>query len=212
MKYLFRTSDQTRYMFPWWQLLFLSIYYTNFFSLLFWHNLFYFFLLFFLPCPRYLGWTCPRIHFSWREEQADCVIYEQAVLFMKTCSCYCSMCYFLTSEAGSLCVEHELPAVFKRKSPPSTWHTGTFLLSCFPTSFCGCTDSTKHVLHLWKSIFLSVCHIWGLLFCLPSASGKLPAPLRDLWGWAVATGSFLALPLCLPTVLTFLPVMHTRYS
>lgn len=67
----------------------------------------------------------------------------------------------------------------------------------FPHTFSsfGCPNSTQYFLDLWENIFLSVCHIWGWLAYLSPASGKLSVPLRDVWGWVVATGSLLALPL-----------------
>lgn len=97
---------------------------------------------------------------------------------------------FLTSEADvACCKEHQLSAVFQKKSPPSSRHTGTFLLSYFPTFFqqlLGCTNPIQYFLNLWET---SLCHFWGLLSCLPPFPGKLSAPLRHLWGWAFATGS-----------------------
>lgn len=124
--------------------------------------------------------------------------------------CALKVLFFISEGDGSCCMEHELSTIFEKKSPHSTWYTSTFLLSCFPISFWQLP--WLHKLHL---IFsgplgkrLSVCHFWGLLACLPAASGRLSASLRHLWGWAVAIGSLLALPLCLPALLTLLPVMQ----
>lgn len=99
----------------------------------------------------YLGQTCPRILFSWRKEQADSIISMQIG------------CCFLINEADICCVELELSVVFKRKSPPSTWHAGAFLLSCFSIAFQQLP--CFHKLHtifsgsLGKRLYFSLSHL-----------------------------------------------------
>lgn len=113
---------------------------------------------------------------------------------------------FLTSEADvACCKEHQLSAVFQKKSPPSSRHTGTFLLSYFPTSF-------QQLLWLYKphpifseplgkhlSATFGACFLVCLLFQVNSQL------LLDIYEDELLPQ---ALPLCLPTLLIFLPAIH----
>lgn len=125
-----------------------------------------------MQVTRYLRQTSPRILSSWRKEQADSTI--------RVCRQRC--CFFINEADGECCMEHELSTILKKKSAHTTWHAGTFLLSCFSISFWQLPQ--LHKLHLIFSgslgKHLSICHFWGLLACLPPASGRLLASLRRL--------------------------------